>query len=102
MKITEKDVRYVADLAHLELSAAERKRMETDLNSILEYVDHLAEADTTAVEPMTQVQSIAAENADFNSLRNDELRSCLPREEALKNAPQTDGAFFRVPKVIDR
>lgn len=102
MKITQKEVQYVADLAHLELSAEERKKMETDLNAILEYVDHLSEVDTSAVEPMAQVQGIAAQNAAPDPLRADELRPCLPREVALKNAPQTDGSFFRVPKVIER
>jgi aspartyl-tRNA(Asn)/glutamyl-tRNA(Gln) amidotransferase subunit C len=102
MKITQKEVQYVADLAHLELSADECRKMETDLNAILEYVDHLSEVDTTAVEPMAQVEDIAAQNQPSDRLRDDELRPSLPREAALRNAPQTDGSFFRVPKVIER
>ena len=103
MKITHKDVEYVAGLANLELTDDEQARMEKDLNSILEYINHLSQLDTTNIEPMAQVMQIATgtdEAAD--SLRDDELRECLPRAAALENAPQTDGAFFRVPKVIER
>ncbi len=55
--VTEKDVSYVADLAHLELTEDERARMLKDLNSILGYIDRLNELDTSAVEPMAQVAS---------------------------------------------
>ena len=55
MKVTEKDVAYVADLANLELSAEERTGMLRDLNSILDYIDRLNQLDTSNVEPMAQV-----------------------------------------------
>ena len=55
MKVTEKDVAYVADLANLELTQAERERMVRDLNSILEHIDSLNELDTTNVPPMAQI-----------------------------------------------
>lgn len=97
MKITQKDVQSIADLAALELTDRERTRMEKDLNSILEYIDQLSELDTTAVEPMTQVSAQSIE-----LLRDDELRPSLPRESAVANAPRSDGVFFRVPKVIER
>ena len=102
MKITQKDVAYVANLANLDLTEAERLRMEKDLNSILDYVDQLAAVDTTNVPPMAQVSQIGSDGAAADPLRVDELRDCLPREQALTAAPQTDGAFFRVPKVIER
>lgn len=102
MKITQKDVAYVANLANLDLTDAERLRMEKDLNSILEYVDQLAEVDTSNVVPMAQVSQIGAAELAADPLRGDELRECLPREQALEAAPQTDGSFFRVPKVIER
>ena len=103
MKITQRDVQYVADLANLDLTDAERARMEKDLNAILEYVDQLSELETVNVEPMAQVSQIAASgNEASDPLRSDELRGCLPREAALANAPQSDGTFFRVPKVIER
>ena len=98
MKVTDKDVSYVADLANLELTDQERRRMLKDLNSILGYIDRLNELDTTNVPPMAQVSAAG----DQRNLREDELRPCLPHAEAMKNAPQTDGEFFKVPKVIEK
>ena len=98
MKVTDKDVSYVADLANLELTDQERRRMVKDLNSILDYIDRLNELDTANVPPMAQVSAAG----DQRNLREDELRPCLPHAEAMKNAPQTDGEFFKVPKVIEK
>jgi len=95
--ITEKDVSYVADLANLELSAQERERMLRDLNSILDYIDRLNKLDTTNVPPMAQTPLNTAD-----AMRQDALRPSLPRELALGNAPDSDGQFFRVPKVIEK
>jgi len=108
MKVSEKDVLYVADLANLELTPEERARMLRDLNSILEYVDRLNQLDTTGVPPMAQVSDrySAPEKkgtAKFEyAMRADELGECLDRKLALANAPESDGAFFKVPKVIER
>ena len=103
MKITQRDVQYVADLANLELTEVERTRMENDLNAILDYIDQLAEVNTGNVEPTAQVMQIAEpDSLAANKLRPDELRECVPRDAALANAPQSDGTFFRVPKVIER
>ena len=102
MKISEKDVAYVADLAHLELTPEERVRFLRDLNSILDYVDRLNELDTSEVQPMAQV---TPSSDDAVTLREDileGLRKSLPHEVALANAPDGDGTFFRVPKVIER
>lgn len=101
--VSEKDVSYVADLAHLELTAEERARMLKDLNSILGYIERLNQLDTADVEPMAQVASrYGAGAAGGDAMRADELRPSLPHEEAMKNAPQTDGVFFKVPKVIEK
>ncbi len=112
MKVTEHDVAYVADLANLELTEAERGRMLRDLNSILEYIDLLNELDTAQVEPMAQVSDRYGVDAAKTGtarfayvLREDVeggLRPSLPHDEALQNAPQTDGTFFKVPRVIER
>lgn len=104
--VTEKDVTYVADLAHLELTAEERARMLKDLNSILGYIERLNQLDTGDVEPMAQVAGRygADEGSEQfgNAMRADELRPSLPHDAAMQNAPQTDGVFFKVPKVIEK
>ena len=83
--------------------------MLKDLNSILAYVERLNQLDTGNVEAMAQVASRYGVSKDAipgeafaYAMRPDELRPCLPRDEAMENAPQTDGTFFKVPKVIDR
>jgi aspartyl-tRNA(Asn)/glutamyl-tRNA(Gln) amidotransferase subunit C len=105
--VSDKDVSYVAELAHLELTDEECARMLKDLNSILGYIDRLSELDTSDVEPMAQVASRHGERTDEAArfgyaMRPDELRPCLPREDAMQNAPASDGTFFKVPKVIER
>ena len=112
MKVTDKDVAYVADLANLELSADERGRILRDLNSILEYIERLGELDTGNVAPMAQVSnrdgvddSRQGSNRFDYAIRDDikdGLRKSLPHEVAINNAPDTDGTFFEVPKVIER
>ncbi|MGC2193600.1 MAG: Asp-tRNA(Asn)/Glu-tRNA(Gln) amidotransferase subunit GatC [Terriglobales bacterium] len=112
MKVTEKDVAYVADLANLELTEEERAHMVRDLNSILGYVDRLNRLDTSKVEPMAQVSDrYGVDTSKVGSERfayaNREdilygLRPSLAHEEALQNAPDADEQFFKVPKVIER
>lgn len=112
MKVTDKDVAYVAELGNLELSAEERTRMVRDLNSILGYVDSLSELDTSKVSPMAQVsdrygldESKQGSERFAYATREDikeGLRKSLPHDEALANAPEADGTFFKVPKVIER
>ncbi len=105
--VSEKDVSYVADLAHLELDEGERARMLRDLNSILGYIERLNQLDTSGVEPMAQVSTRYASDTDAGeafayAMRPDELIPSLPHDQAMSNAPQTDGTFFKVPKVIER
>ena len=112
MKVTEKDVVYVAELANLELSAEERSGMVRDLNSILGYVDRLDELDTSNVEPMAQISDrhgVADGRLGSNCLADatrddilEGLRKSLSQDTALENTPDSDGMFFRVPKVIER
>jgi aspartyl-tRNA(Asn)/glutamyl-tRNA(Gln) amidotransferase subunit C len=107
--VSEQDVAYVAELAHLELTPAERTRMLKDLNSILAYVERLDQLDTSNVEPMAQVSSrygaakkVSQGDSFAYAMRPDQPAPCLPHDEAMQNAPQTDGTFFKVPKVIER
>jgi aspartyl-tRNA(Asn)/glutamyl-tRNA(Gln) amidotransferase subunit C len=112
MKVTDKDVSYVAELANLELTGDERTAMLRDLNSILEYIDRLNELDTAGVPPMAQVsdrygvgEAKQGTERFAYGMREDVLqglRKSLPHEEALANAPDADDYFFRVPKVIER
>ncbi len=99
MKITEKEVRYVAGLANLKLGEEEIARLRTDLDGILELMDKLNEIDTDGVEPMAQV---LFEDAETATLRPDVAREPLGSLAALANAPQPGAGYFKVPKVIER
>ena len=98
--VTVADLRRVAELANLELSAAEESLMVRDLNSILSYVDQLNELDTSTVAPMAQVSEVGGGRAV--ELRADEALPCLDREIVMAEAPDSDKTYFRVPKVIER
>jgi len=99
VKLTEEQVRYVAGLANLELSAEELRRFSSDLGEILTYMDKLNELDTRAVEPMAQVLYEAEQSATW---RADQERAVIGAEAALANAPLSGAGFFKVPKVIER
>jgi aspartyl-tRNA(Asn)/glutamyl-tRNA(Gln) amidotransferase subunit C len=99
-RVSADDVKRVAELAYLELSADEEIRMQRDLNAILDYVAQLNELDTSSVEPMAQVSEVLG--GVSSSLRLDAQVPSLPREKVLASAPDTDGIFFKVPKVIER
>jgi aspartyl-tRNA(Asn)/glutamyl-tRNA(Gln) amidotransferase subunit C len=112
MKVSEKDVAYVAELANLELTEEERARMLRDLNSILGHIDMLNALDTANVPPMAQVsgrfgadESKEGSERFLYSSREDVLeglRKSLVHDVALANAPDSDGTFFEVPKVIEK
>lgn len=99
MKITDEEVRRVAELAALALRDDEVERMAKDLDSILSHIDKLNELDTTGVEPMAQVLFDAEETA---TLREDRERPSLTNAEALANAPVAGSGYFKVPRVIER
>lgn len=94
-KITKADVEYVASLAQLTLDEDAKEHMLHDLESILGYIEKLGELDTSGVEPMMHVLDIA------NVYREDDVTSSLNRDLALKNAPNTDGEYFLVPRILD-
>lgn len=107
MKITEKDVRYVAALAHLDVSDDEAREYAANMSSILDYVDKLNELDTTSVEPMAQVladTSIVSSttSSEAGAMRPDAEKASLPLELSLANAPESGAGHFKVPKVIER
>jgi aspartyl-tRNA(Asn)/glutamyl-tRNA(Gln) amidotransferase subunit C len=98
------DVRRVAELANLELTADEEPRMQRDLNAILSHIAQLNELDTAGVPPMAQVGEIlgALLQDRGEALRLDEVRPSVDRAAVMAAAPETDGRFFKVPKVIER
>lgn len=93
-QITLEDVRHVAKLARLALSESQMQTLTPQLASILGYVAKVTEADTTGVEPMAHALPL------HNVLRDDVVEPSLPLDKVLQNAPETDGPFFKVPKVI--
>jgi aspartyl-tRNA(Asn)/glutamyl-tRNA(Gln) amidotransferase subunit C len=99
MPLTEKDVRYVAGLAHLELSDAELKTFLPQLDSILGYMEKLNELDTTNVDPMAQVTYPSVVNP---AVRADAAKENFGQDEALANAPEPGAGHFKVPQVIDK
>ena len=99
MKLTEENVRYVADLGNLRLTDEEVARMTKDLGEILTHIDKLNELNTDNVEPMAQVLYDAEETA---TLRPDQERPTLSNELALENAPLKGAGYYKVPLVIER
>jgi aspartyl-tRNA(Asn)/glutamyl-tRNA(Gln) amidotransferase subunit C len=100
-RVTVEEVKRVAELANLELTAEETPRMLKDLNAILEYVAELNELNTAGIEPLAQVSELL-EGAEATELRADVVRPSLDRAVVFSQAPEADAAFFKVPKVIER
>lgn len=95
MSVTKKDVKYVADLAHLQLTEEESESLVHDMNQILDYMTTLNEIDTSDVEPLEHVIDLEYR------LRDDRAEKPLSHGDALKNAPDADSDYFRVPRVIE-
>jgi aspartyl-tRNA(Asn)/glutamyl-tRNA(Gln) amidotransferase subunit C len=102
--VTVAEVQHVADLANLELTAQELPRMARDLNAILGHIAELSELDTTNVPPMAQVAEMLGITPATHgeSLRVDAVKPSVDRTAVMAEAPETDGRFFKVPKVIER
>jgi aspartyl-tRNA(Asn)/glutamyl-tRNA(Gln) amidotransferase subunit C len=103
-KVTVEDVERVAELAHLKLAPDEVEPMLRDLNAILDYIAELNELDTSNVLPLDQVSELdIGKGSDaVPALRADQLVPSLNRAVVMAQAPETDGVFFKVPKVIER
>ena len=102
--VTVEEVRRVAELANLQLTPEEETRMARDLAAILGHVAQLAELDTENVEPMAQVSDVLGLISDGagGTLRVDAVRASVDRRAVMAAAPESDGRFFKVPKVIER
>ena len=100
MRISREDVERVAELAYLELSETELENYREQIDEILEYIGKLDELDTANVEPMAQV--LTDEQTADATLREDVVAPCDVAGEILKQAPDPEPPYFRVPKVIER
>jgi aspartyl-tRNA(Asn)/glutamyl-tRNA(Gln) amidotransferase subunit C len=94
-KITLTEVEHVARLARLELTETEKELMTAQLDAILDYIGKLNQLDTSAVEPTSTVIPMVS------VMREDEVRPSLTQDEALANAPDREGIYFRVPRIIE-
>lgn len=95
MSVTRKDVEHIAELARLSFEEKELESFTVELNEILNYVEKLNELNTENIEPLSYPIEVN------NVFREDTLRQSVSTEEALKNAPEKDESFFKVPKVIN-
>jgi len=94
MAVTKQEVEKIAELARLEFNESEIEHLTKDMNQILHHMDKLNELDTSNVEPLSHPIEVK------NVFREDELKPSTKREDALRNAPDKDDEFFKVPKVI--
>ena len=96
MEVNDALVENLANLARLHFNEEEKKEIKSDLQRMIAFIDKLNELDTDGVEPVLHMRD------DINVFREDEVKGSISREEGLKNAPDTDGVFFKVPKVIKK
>jgi len=96
MEVNDALVTSLAKLARLEFNEQEKEIIKKDLQQMIGFVDKLKELDTTGVEPLMHMSD------SVNVFREDVVQGSISREAALKNAPDSDGVFFKVPKVIEK
>ena len=96
MEVNDQLVEKLAGLARLEFNEQEKEIIKKDLQRMIEFVDKLNELDVKAVEPLLHMSDVV------NVLREDRVEGSIGRKEGLKNAPDTDGIYFKVPKVIKK
>jgi len=96
MEVNDLLIDNLAKLSHLSFSEQEKKEIRADLQEMISFIEKLKEVNTEGVAPLLHMSS------NVNMLREDVVQGSVSREEALKNAPETDGTFFKVPKVIKK
>ena len=96
MKITNKLIQDIAALAKLEFDEKSTEKMKVDLERIIRFIDKLSEIDTDGVEPLIYLSE------EVNVLREDEIKAVISQVEALKNAPEKDSDYFKVPTVLKK
>jgi aspartyl-tRNA(Asn)/glutamyl-tRNA(Gln) amidotransferase subunit C len=96
MEVNDLLIDNLAKLSHLSFNEQEKKEIRADLQEMISFIEKLKEVNTDGVAPLLHMSS------NVNMLREDVVQGSVSREEALKNAPETDGTFFKVPKVIKK
>ena len=96
MEVNDLLIDNLAKLSHLSFSEQEKKDIKADLQEMISFIEKLKEVNTEGVEPLLHMST------NVNVLRDDIVQGSVSREEALKNAPETDGTYFKVPKVIKK
>lgn len=96
MEIDNKTVDRIATLAKLQFDDNKKEEIKNDLNRMLAFVDKINEVNTDGVEPLVHM------NNEINVLREDIVKVTISQEEALKNAPQKDSDYFKIPKVLKK
>ena len=96
MKITNKLIQDIAALAKLEFDEKSTEKMKVDLERIIRFIDKLSEIDTDGVEPLIYLSE------EVNVLREDEIKAVITQVEALKNAPEKDSDYFKVPTILKK
>ncbi len=96
MKITNKLIQDIAALAKLEFDEKSAEEMKVDLENIIRFMDKLSEVDTDGVEPLIYLSE------EVNVLREDEIKATISQVEALKNAPEKDSDYFKVPTILKK
>jgi aspartyl-tRNA(Asn)/glutamyl-tRNA(Gln) amidotransferase subunit C len=94
MQVDNKLVGHLAHLSRLNVAPEKMDKLVADMQDLVGFVEKLNELDTTGTEPLMHMGDA------YNVLRKDEVKGSISREAALKNAPDADGTFFKVPKVI--
>ena len=96
MEVNDALIEKLAHLSRLEFNSKEKNEIKNDLQKMIAFVEKLNELDISGVEPLLHMTD------EVNVLREDEVKGSIGRDEALKNAPEHDGRFFKVPKVIKK
>ena len=96
MEVNDAMIENLAGLARLYFNEEEKKEIKGDLQRMISFIDKLNELNTDGVQPVLHMSD------EINVFREDEIKGSISREEGLKNAPETDGVFFKVPKVIKK
>ena len=96
MEVTDALVDNLANLSRLSFTDTEKTEIKGDLQRMIAFVEKLQEVDTTGTSPLLHMTDA------INVYREDTVKGSIAREDAMKNAPATDGTFFKVPKVIKK